>query len=122
MALIDDIIAGSVSSYIDRWFQQKLTHPFFDLQITSVPDSIKPIPKRWVDDIEVQIDEGFNEEGDVLGEGPPSTMKGGGWSAEESRRRLRDALSRLDLAEDNIQHPNLRTMSKAQLGIEKRRV
>jgi hypothetical protein len=121
MAIIDDIISGSISSYVDRWFQPRLTHPFFDLQITIVPDSLKPIPKRWVEDIEVQIDEGFAEEGDVLGEGPLS-RGARGWSTDESRRRLADALARLNLAEDNIQHPNLRSMNRGQLGAEKRRV
>jgi hypothetical protein len=120
MVAVDDILTSSINAYVDRWFQPKLSHPFFEIQTVSIPDAIKPIPKRWVDDIEVQIDEGFAEDGDVLGEGPPKSS--GGWSAEESRRRLRDALARLDLAEDNIAHPNLRNMTKAQFGSEKRRV
>merc|ERR1712183_201291 len=101
-------------------FQPRLTHPFFELHTISVPDAHKPIPKRWVEDIEVQIDEGFAEEADVLGEGPTKSL--GGWSTEEARKRLREALGRLDLAEDNIAHPNLRNMNKAQLGAEKRRI
>merc|ERR1712110_54730 len=84
----------------------------------SVPDSIKPIPKCWVDDVEVQIDEGFGAEDlDVLGEGPTTS-----WNHAEGHARLRDSLRRLDLSEDRVAHPNLNKMNKHELGTEKRRV
>lgn len=118
MVVVDDILTDSLGACIGSWFEPAFSHPFLDLQTFSVPDNVKPIPKRWVDDVEVQIDEGFGaEEGDLLGEGPTTS-----WSPEESGHRLRAALARLDLAEDHVAHPNLGKMTRHELAAEKRRV
>lgn len=118
MVAVDELLAESLGACIREWFEPGFSHAFLGLQTIGVPDSVKPIPKRWVEDVEVQIDEGFGaEDGDVLGEGPPS-----GWNAEEGRMRLLDALARLGLSESHVAHPNLNKMSRHELANEKRRV
>jgi len=116
MVLVEDMLTDSLSACVDSWFEASFSHPFFDVSSTSVPDTARPIPKRWVDDIE--IDEGFGaEEGDMFGEGPVRS-----WGIEEGRQRLRDALARLGLPEDRVSHANLQKMNKHDLAGEKRRV
>mmetsp|Transcript_105889 Transcript_105889/g.299319 ORF Transcript_105889/g.299319 Transcript_105889/m.299319 type:complete len:290 (-) Transcript_105889:186-1055(-) len=117
MVVVEDLLSDSLGACIDSWFGPSFSHPFLELQTLSVLDTVKPIPKRWVDDVEVQIDEGFAEEGDLLGEGPITS-----WTPDEGKHRLRDALARLDLSEDHVSHPNLGKMSKHELAAEKRRV
>uniref|UniRef100_A0A7S1RK19 FAM13A-like domain-containing protein n=1 Tax=Alexandrium catenella TaxID=2925 RepID=A0A7S1RK19_ALECA len=116
MVLVEDTLTDSLSVCVGAWFESDFSHPFFTLTTVSVPDSARPIPKRWVDDIE--IDEGFGaEEGDLLGEGPVKS-----WSLDEGKQRLRDALARLNLPEDRVSHPNLQKMNRHELAAEKRRV
>eukprot|EP00927_Polykrikos_kofoidii_P072562 TRINITY_DN68664_c0_g1_i1.p1 TRINITY_DN68664_c0_g1~~TRINITY_DN68664_c0_g1_i1.p1 ORF type:complete len:292 (-),score=61.08 TRINITY_DN68664_c0_g1_i1:44-919(-) len=118
MVAVEDVLTDSLATCVRSWFEPSLNHPFLTLETISVPDSLKPIPKQWVDDVEVQIDEGFGaEDGDILGEGPPKS-----WTLEEGRRRLREALTRLDLAEDRMAHPQLVRMNRYELSVEKRRV
>lgn len=120
MVAVEDVLTDSLGGCVKSWFEPKFDHPFLNIQAIVVPDSVKPIPKRWVDDIEVQIDEGFGGEGDdVLGElGGPSN----GWSFQEGRERLRVALTRLNLNEEHVAHTNLNRMSRNELMVEKRRV
>jgi len=123
MVVVEDLLTDAVGACIRDWFEPSFNHPFLHLQTLSVPDDVKPIPKRWVDDVEVQIDEGFGaEDGDILGQG----LKGS-WSMEEGKMRLHDALQRLqlgfgELGEDHVAHPDLSKMSKHELAGEKRRV
>jgi chromosome segregation ATPase len=116
MVATDDLLNDSLVACISGFFNPDYDHPFLGLHTISVPDNVKPIPKRWVDDIE--IDEGFGaEDGDVLGEGPTTS-----WTMDEGRMRLRDALRHLDLKEDHVAHPQLNTMGRHELAMEKRRV
>lgn len=117
MVLIEDLLSDSLSACVGSWFQPGFSHPFLDVKTISVPDSVKPIPKCWVDDVEVQIDDGLGEDLDVLGDGPTTS-----WGNSEGSDRLRAALSRLDLGEDRVAHPNLNKMCRRELGSEKRRV
>lgn len=118
MVAVDEILTDSLGAVVREWFEPDFSHRFFGLQTISVPDDVKPIPQRWVNDVEVQIDEGFGAEmEDVLGEGPVTS-----WTADEGRTRLRAALARLDLAEDQLAHPDLSRMNRADLSGEKRRV
>lgn len=116
MVLVEDTLTDSLSACVGTWFEASFTHPFLELQTFSVPDAARPIPKRWVDDIE--IDEGFGaEEGDLLGEGGVRS-----WGPDEGKQRLRDALARLNLPEDRVAHANLSKMNRHDLASEKRRV
>jgi len=116
MVAAEDLLADSLSTVIDGWFNSEFSHPFLGLHTVSVSEAIKPIPKRWVEDVEVNLaDEA--ECFDVLGEGMVTS-----WSAEEGRGRLREALRRLDLREDSVAHPDLNKMGKNELAGEKRRV
>jgi len=118
MVATEDLLNDSLSVCISGFFNPDYNHPFLGLHTVSVPESVKPIPKRWVDDVEVMIDEGFGtEDGDVLGEGPTAS-----WTMDEGRGRLRDALKRLDLKEDHVAHPDLNKMGRHELSGEKRRV
>jgi chromosome segregation ATPase len=118
MVVVEDVLTESFPACIRDWFDPGFKHPFVGLQTLSVADSVKPIPKCWVDDVEVQIDEGFGgEDGDVLGE-PRFSV----WSAEDGKTKLREALARLDLAEDEVAHHNLKHMGRHELAVEKRRV
>lgn len=118
MVVVEDMLTDSLAACVDSWFEPGFIHPFLSLQTTMVPDAKKPIPKRWVEDIEVQIDEGLGgEDGDFLGEGPVIC-----WSNDEGRQRLREALVRLGLTEERVSHPNLHKMNKTELAGEKRRV
>mmetsp|Transcript_30175 Transcript_30175/g.65939 ORF Transcript_30175/g.65939 Transcript_30175/m.65939 type:complete len:295 (-) Transcript_30175:155-1039(-) len=117
MVVVEDVLTYSLKACVVQWFDPAFAHPFFNIHTVSVPDSVAPIPKRWVDDVEVQLDEGSGgEDGDLLGDGPMSS-----WMPD-SGDRLRDALHRLDLSEDNVAHKNLMWMSRHELGAEKRRV
>jgi hypothetical protein len=117
MVAVEDVLTDSVAACVGDWFEQSLHHPFLSIVTTKVLDSVKPIPKRWVDDVEI-IGDGA-EDGDVLGvlNGPSSS-----WSMEEGRRQLKEALTRLDLREDHVAHPGLMRMNKTELGGEKRRI
>lgn len=123
MVVVEDVLTDTLSACVRDWFEPNFGHPFLHLQTLSVPDSAKPIPKRWVEDVEIGLDEGFGaEDGDVLGQGLR-----GAWSMEEGKMRLYDALQRLQLGhgemgEDHVAHPDLSRMSKHELAAEKRRV
>jgi len=121
MVAVEDVLNDSLSTCIGAWFEPTFSHPFLDLQTHSVPDSVKPIPKCWVD--EVEIGEGFGEEGfgegDLLAEGPGGPLS---WGHEEGQRRLGDALIQLDMTEDHVAHPNVHRMNRQELSAEKRRV
>ncbi|CAE7387981.1 PSAE [Symbiodinium natans] len=80
-----------------------------------VPDSVKPIPPQWVNDVE--LDEFGAEMGDVIGEGPVLA-----WSTEERKQRYQHALRRLDLNEEMLSSKRITLMSKGELGQEKKRV
>jgi len=112
-----DDLSDSLSLYVSGWFAPTLDHPFLNLETVCIPDSVKPIPKRWVDDIEVGFDDCGAEGGDILGEGPITS-----WNTEEGRGKLREALTRLDLSENHVAHPSISRMSKHELATEKRRV
>mmetsp|Transcript_51637 Transcript_51637/g.166076 ORF Transcript_51637/g.166076 Transcript_51637/m.166076 type:complete len:289 (+) Transcript_51637:810-1676(+) len=117
MVLVDDLLTDTLALCISDCFDASFSHPFIGLQTISVSDSLKPIPKRWVEDVEI-LDEGFGAEDlDVLGEGPTTC-----WTLEESKKKLRDALARLDLREDLVQHQDMHKMGKHELATEKRRV
>lgn len=118
MVAAEDLLADSLGLCISEWFNPDFNHPFLGLHTISVPESVKQIPKRWVDDVEVHIDEGFGaEDGDVLGQGLTTS-----WSNEEGRGMLREALNRLDLREDHVAHPDVNRMGRHELSSEKRRV
>jgi len=118
MVVVEDVLTECLGTCIREWFEPNLNHPFLNLHTICVPDDVKPLPKRWIEDVEVLIDEGFGcEEYDVLGQGPITS-----WTPDEGRLRLRDALKRLDLSEDHVAHPNLHKMSRHEFASEKRRV
>jgi len=118
MVLVDDAATEAIGICIGDWFEAGFTHRFQELKTISVPDSVKPIPRRWVEDVEIGMDEGFaGEEADVLGEGPTTS-----WTPEESKQRLRDSLNRLGLREDSVAQLDLSRMSRHDLSTEKRRV
>jgi len=113
----DDVLNDSLAACIDDWFQSNFKHRFLDLPIVSIPVSI---PKRWVEDAEVQLDDGLAmEDADILGgEASPARH----WNPEEGRARLRESLGRLNLLEGHVAHPKLQEMGMHELFIEKRRV
>lgn len=118
MVAIEGVLNDSLSFCISELFDPAFRHCFFDLHIISVPDSVRPIPQKWVEDVEVALDEGFGaEDGDVLGQG--LTV---GWSQEEGKSRLQAALSRLELRKDLVANQNLNFLGKNDLNHEKRRV
>lgn len=118
MVAVEDVLTESLGACIRDWFEPSLKHPFIGLSTLAVSDAVKPIPKRWVDEVEVQIDEGFGgEDGDIIGE-PCFGM----WRVEDGRARLREALTRLDLKDEDVAHPNLKQMSGRELAVEKRRI
>lgn len=107
----------SLGAYIRDWFEPGFTHPFLGLQAISVPDSVKPIPKRWVEEVEVQNAGDFDvDDGDFGG------AAAGDWTPDEGKAKLLEALGRLDLNENTIAHPNLTSFDRHQLSSEKRRV
>jgi len=116
MVAVDDILTSSLASVIQEWFEPPLDHPFFNVHTITVTDKIKPIPKRWMD--EVRIDEGLfrADEGDFFDSGFKC------WSAEEGKQRFREGLKRLEIDEATMSHPSLERMNRHELGIEKRRV
>jgi len=117
MVAVEDVMSESLGAYIRDWFEPGLAHPFLGLETVSVPDATKPIPKRWVEDVEVQI------EGDVLGDDLDTfgDVKKDGVSLQEGKM-FRDALERLDLSETCVMHPKVNTFDQHQLAQEKRRV
>jgi len=118
MVVVEDVLTDCLGACIREWFEPNLNHPFMNLHTICVPDDVKPLPKRCIEDVEVQIDEGFGcEENDVLGQGPITS-----WTPEEGRQRLRDAMKRLDLSEEHVAHPNLHKMSRHEFASEKRLV
>mmetsp|Transcript_129754 Transcript_129754/g.307845 ORF Transcript_129754/g.307845 Transcript_129754/m.307845 type:complete len:244 (+) Transcript_129754:1-732(+) len=86
-----------------------------NIDATVVPDSVKPIPPQWVNDVE--LDEFGAEMGDVIGEGPILS-----WSPEERKQRFLAALRRLDLSEEALASKRISAMGKSELGHEKKRV
>lgn len=118
MVVVEDVMTESLGAYIRDWFEPGFAHPFLGLQTIVVADSVKPIPKRWVEDVEVQIEGDFGvDDGEGIGE-----MRPCGWSAEDGRAKLREALDRLDLNEGSVAHPNVSGFDRHQLASEKRRV
>lgn len=117
---VREVLADSFSFSLGQWFQPSFEHPFLNLRTIVVPNDVKPIPPKWVDDVE--IDEFGAEMGDVMGEGPTLW-----WTPEERKMRLQMALKRLDLqilldgAQEEIQK-KLKSMSVTQLNHEKKRV
>lgn len=57
-------------------FEADYSHPFMHIDVSVVPEAVKPIPPMWVNDVE--LDEFGAEMGDVIGEGPVMS-----WSAED---------------------------------------
>lgn len=118
MVAIETVISEPLTNYFSELFAPGAHHPYFDLVTVVVSDTEKPIPKRWVDDVEVALFEGFGvEDGDILGQGMSAS-----WTPEEGRVRLQQALGRLDLSEDFVLHPNLTKLGRHELNAEKRRV
>lgn len=117
---VREVLADSFSFSLGQWFQPSFQHPFLNISTVVVPNDVKPIPPKWVDDVE--IDEFGAEMGDVMGEGPTLW-----WTPEERMMRLQMALKRLDLqhlldgSQDDI-NKKLKTMSNTQLNQEKKRV
>ncbi|CAK9109672.1 unnamed protein product [Durusdinium trenchii] len=66
-----------------------------NIDVSVVPDSVKPIPPQWVNDVE--LDEFGAEMGDVIGEGWPFV-----WPPQERKQRYLSALRRLELAEERF--------------------
>lgn len=118
MVVVEDVLTDSLAACIQDWFDHTFNHPFIGLKTISVPDSEKPIPRQWVEDVEI-ADEGFGtEEADVMGQGPITC-----WSYEEGRKRMRDALMRLNLREEDlVRNAEMSKMSKAELSHEKKQV
>jgi len=117
MVAVEDVLTDSVAACIGDWFEPVFHHPFLGIHTIRVLDSVKPIPKRWVEDVEI-IGDGA-EDGDVLG---VLNCPSSNWSVEEGRRQLRESLSRLDLSEDHVAHRDIHKMSKHELAAEKRRI
>lgn len=118
MVAVEDVLTETLAACVASWFEPGFNHPFLNLQTVCVPEDVKAIPKRWIDDVEVALDEGFGaEENDVMGVGPFVN-----WSHEDGRRRLEEALARLDFAEDQVSQPKLNRKNKHELAAEKRRV
>lgn len=119
MVAVEDVLTDALAACVSAWFDPDYkSHPFFNLQTVVVPDAIKPIPRRWIEDVEVGFEDGLGaEEGDVMGAMPVV-----GWSHEIGRKRLEEALARLDLREDQLSHHKLNRKNKHELSAEKRRV
>jgi len=118
MVAVEDVMSESLGAYIRDWFEPGLAHPFLGLQTVSVRDAAKPIPKLWVEDVEVQIEGDFRgDDLDAVGD-----VKKDGVSLQEGKMRFREALERLDLSETCVMHPKVNTFDQHQLGLEKRRV
>jgi len=117
MANVDEVLTYSLSASVQNWFDPMLDHPFFTLQTIVVPDAGKPIPKRWMD--EIQIDDVFFkvDDGDAL-----QVVSSPVWGPEEGKQRLRDALQRLGIREQHVTLANLDKLSRSELAAEKRRV
>uniref|UniRef100_A0A7S1A9T5 FAM13A-like domain-containing protein n=1 Tax=Noctiluca scintillans TaxID=2966 RepID=A0A7S1A9T5_NOCSC len=115
MVAVEDVLTDSLSATIREWFDPNFDHAFLNLNTISVPEINKPIPRRWVD--EVQIDEGCFRADEFDFEGNTA----GNWNAE-GRQRLREAVARLELTEEQMAHPTLERMTRQELATEKRRV
>eukprot|EP00933_Yihiella_yeosuensis_P037450 TRINITY_DN3138_c2_g2_i1.p1 TRINITY_DN3138_c2_g2~~TRINITY_DN3138_c2_g2_i1.p1 ORF type:complete len:282 (+),score=60.40 TRINITY_DN3138_c2_g2_i1:35-847(+) len=117
MVTAKDVVQDSLAFCVGKWFNptNQFSHPFLNLEVTVVPDSEKPIPHLWVDDVEL---DGFGAEvADVIGELPILA-----WSLEERKKRLKMALTRLGLAEETNQTARVTNMSRSELSNEKKRV
>lgn len=116
MVAVEDILTECLAGAVKDWFEPKYAHPFFEINVLCIPESQKPIPHKWVED--VQID-------DLFGAGDADGGPGGQsltWSAQEGRQHLLDSLQRLDLSEDQVAHPTLERLSRTECASEKRRV
>merc|ERR1712110_1040798 len=86
MVAVEDILTETLSATVRDWFEPKLSHPFLNVNIVSVPNATKAIPHRWIED--VVIDDLFmamrGEEGDGTGGGPTTT-----WTLQEGKQRLK---------------------------------
>eukprot|EP00913_Durusdinium_trenchii_P001595 g1478.t1 len=76
VANVKEVLGESLTFYVSELFKNDYVHPFMNIDVSVVPDSVKPIPPQWVNDVE--LDEFGAEMGDVIGEGPILS-----WSAEE---------------------------------------
>jgi len=120
MVAIDDVLSDALGACIYEWFEPPLTHPFIGIRTVSVSESVRPLPKRWVDDVVIELhidDHLLGENGDVFVEPGADT-----WTVETGKRWLRNAITRLQLSEDLVVHPNLDRMSRHELATEKRRI
>lgn len=118
MVAVEDVLNDSVAACIGDWFNEPVfQHPFLGISTIRVLDSVKPIPKRWVEDVEI-IGDGA-EDGDVLG---VLNCPSSNWSTDEGRRQLRESIARLELSEDHVAHHNINKMNKTELSAEKRRI
>lgn len=120
MVAIDDVLSDALGACIYEWFEPPLTHPFIGVRTVSVSESVRPLPKRWVDDVVIELhidDHLLGEDGDVFAE-----PRAGTWTLEKGTRWLRNAITRLQLSEDLVAHPNLNKMSRHELAMEKRRI
>jgi len=115
VANVKEVLGESLTFYVSELFKPDYVHPFMNIDVSVVPDSVKPIPPQWVNDVE--LDEFGAEMGDVIGEGPILS-----WSTEERKQRFLSALRRLELTEEILNSKRLTGMSKSELGQEKKRV
>eukprot|EP00930_Biecheleria_cincta_P071295 TRINITY_DN5880_c0_g1_i1.p1 TRINITY_DN5880_c0_g1~~TRINITY_DN5880_c0_g1_i1.p1 ORF type:complete len:280 (+),score=62.11 TRINITY_DN5880_c0_g1_i1:23-862(+) len=120
MAAVREVLADSFSFSLEQWFHPHFEHPFLNLHTIVVPNDLKPIPPKWVN--EVELDEFGAEVADVVGEVPVLF-----WTAEERKMRLQMALKRLDLQDlltgaSEEQNKKVASMSATQLNQEKKRV
>ncbi|CAK9015710.1 unnamed protein product [Durusdinium trenchii] len=115
VANVKEVLGESLTFYVSELFKNDYVHPFMNIDVSVVPDSVKPIPPQWVNDVE--LDEFGAEMGDVIGEGPILS-----WSAEERKQRYLSALRRLELAEEMLSSRRITGLSKSELSHEKKRV
>mmetsp|Transcript_42584 Transcript_42584/g.76942 ORF Transcript_42584/g.76942 Transcript_42584/m.76942 type:complete len:279 (-) Transcript_42584:160-996(-) len=115
MVAVKEILHDSLAASIGEWFEPSFSHPFLNIKVIVVPDAVKPIPQKWVNDVE--LDEFGAEMGDIMGEGPVLF-----WSVEERKQRLQLALKRLDLNEELLVTKKIVKMSRSELSHEKKRV
>lgn len=112
---VKELLGESLTFYVSELFKPDYVHPFMNIDVSVVSDSVKPIPPQWVNDVE--LDEFGAETGDVIGEGPVLS-----WSSEERKQRYLSALRRLELNEEMLTSKRMTGMSKSELGQEKKRV
>lgn len=110
---VKELLGESLTFYVSELFKPDYVHPFMNIDVSVVSDSVKPIPPQWVNDVE--LDEFGAEMGDVIGEGPVLS-----WSSEERKQRYLSALRRLELNEEMLTSKRMTGMSKSELGQEKK--